>query len=122
MQTGLGARGEDPASGDRLFREGAQPKMIYPLVRELAVDGIPVTVTCRLLKFSPQGYYKWLKAPVTRRDLENAYLTNQLLDATTTTRLPTTDFWLTSSNDVTSELQNVGCGVCARRWPSGRAS
>ena len=96
--------------------------MIYPLVRELAVDGIPVTVTCRVLKFSPQGYYKWLKSPVTRRDLENACLTNQLLDATTTTRLPTTDFWLTSSNDVTSELQNVGCGVCARRWPSGRAS
>jgi putative transposase len=34
--------------------------MIYPLVRELAEDGIPVTVTCRVLKFSRQGYYKWL--------------------------------------------------------------
>ena len=31
--------------------------MKYPLVRELAVDGIPVTVTCRVLKFSAQGYY-----------------------------------------------------------------
>jgi putative transposase len=55
--------------------------MIYPLVRELAEDGIPVTVTCRVLKLSPQGYYKWLKNPVTTRDLENAYLTNQLFDA-----------------------------------------
>lgn len=55
--------------------------MTYPLVRELAEDGIPVTVTCRVLKFSPQGYYKWLKSPVTARDLENAYLTNQLIDA-----------------------------------------
>jgi transposase InsO family protein len=55
--------------------------MIYPLVREPAEDGIPVTVTCRVLKFSPQGYYKWLKSPVSRRDLENAYLTNQLMDA-----------------------------------------
>jgi putative transposase len=55
--------------------------MIYPLVRELAEDGIPVTVTCRVLKFSPQGYYKWLKRPVTKRDFDNAYLTNQLYDA-----------------------------------------
>jgi len=28
--------------------------MTYPLVRELASDGIPVTVTCRVLKFSPR--------------------------------------------------------------------
>ena len=28
--------------------------MTYPLVRDLAADGIPVTVTCRVLKFSPQ--------------------------------------------------------------------
>lgn len=55
--------------------------MKYPLVRELAVDGIPVTVTCRVLKFSSQGYYKWLKSPVSNRDYENAYLTNASLDA-----------------------------------------
>ena len=24
--------------------------MMFPLVRELAVDGVPVTVTCRVLK------------------------------------------------------------------------
>jgi putative transposase len=55
--------------------------MIYPLVRELAEDGIPVTVTCRVLKFSPQGYYKWRKCPVTKRDLEHAHLTNLIVDA-----------------------------------------
>ena len=26
--------------------------MMYPLVRELAADGIPVTVTCRVLKLA----------------------------------------------------------------------
>ncbi|MBG6192261.1 hypothetical protein IWX64_003231, partial [Arthrobacter sp. CAN_A212] len=26
--------------------------MMYPLVRELAADGVPVTVTCRVLHFS----------------------------------------------------------------------
>ena len=29
--------------------------MIYPLVRDLAADGIPVTVTCRVLGFSTQA-------------------------------------------------------------------
>ena len=43
------------------------PKMIYPLVRELADDGIPVTVTCRVLKLVRQDYYRWLAAPVTAR-------------------------------------------------------
>jgi putative transposase len=28
--------------------------MMYPLVRELAVDGIPLTVTCRVLKSARQ--------------------------------------------------------------------
>ena len=27
------------------YLPGCQPKMMYPLVRELAVDGVPVTVT-----------------------------------------------------------------------------
>jgi putative transposase len=30
--------------------------MIYPLVRELAADGIAVTVTCRVLKIARQPY------------------------------------------------------------------
>ena len=39
--------------------------MIYPLVRELAVDGVSVTVTCRVLKIARQPYYRWLAGPVT---------------------------------------------------------
>ena len=42
--------------------------MMYPLVRELAEDGIPVTVTCRVLHFTPQAYYKWKTRPVSHRD------------------------------------------------------
>ena len=55
--------------------------MTYPLVRELADDGIPVTVTCRVLRFSTQGYYKWRRSPCCDRDYENAHLTNAALDA-----------------------------------------
>ncbi|MEI7059394.1 IS3 family transposase [Nocardioides sp. CCNWLW239] len=57
------------------------PKMMYPLVRELAVDGIPVAVTCRVLKFARQPYYRWLAQPVTPAVLEEAYRANALFDA-----------------------------------------
>jgi len=55
--------------------------MRYPLVRELAVDGIPVTVTCRVLKLARQPYYRWLAAPVGARELGQAYLANAVFDA-----------------------------------------
>ncbi|SBT40557.1 Transposase InsO and inactivated derivatives [Micromonospora auratinigra] len=54
--------------------------MTYPLVGDLAADGIPVAVTCRVLGFSKQAYYAWKTSPVTRRDLEDAYLINAALD------------------------------------------
>jgi putative transposase len=38
--------------------------MIYPLVEELAAGGIPVTVTCRVLKIARQPYYRWKQHPV----------------------------------------------------------
>ena len=55
--------------------------MMYPLVRELAADGIPVAVTCRVLKIARQPYYRWLADPVTDAELEAAYLANALFDA-----------------------------------------
>ncbi len=43
--------------------------MIYPLVRELAADGIPVAVTCRVPELTRQPCYRWLAAPVTAGEL-----------------------------------------------------
>ena len=66
---------------------------MYPLVLELAVDGVPVTVTLgpppaeseacgeRVLKSSKQGFYQWLMIPVTQRDWDDAHLTNAAWDA-----------------------------------------
>jgi putative transposase len=54
--------------------------MTYPLVRDLAVKGIPVTVTCGVLGFSPQGYYRWLADPVSQRDWDDAHLLNAIID------------------------------------------
>lgn len=55
--------------------------MRYPLVQELAASGVPVVVSCRVLKLSRQPYYRWLANPVTGRELEEAYRANALFDA-----------------------------------------
>jgi transposase InsO family protein len=55
--------------------------MMYPLVRDLAGDGVPVTVTCRVLKIARQPYYRWLASPVTDRELEAAHVANAVYDA-----------------------------------------
>ncbi|WP_258771828.1 IS3 family transposase [Brevibacterium aurantiacum] len=57
------------------------PKRLYPLVRELAADGIPVAVSCRVLKLSRQPYYRWLAAPVPEAEVAEAYRANALFDA-----------------------------------------
>lgn len=55
--------------------------MIYPLVSELAVDGIPVVVSCRVLKLARQPYYRWLRNPISGRELDEAYRADALFDA-----------------------------------------
>ncbi len=54
--------------------------MIYPLVQELAAENIPVAVTCRVLGFSTQAFYKWQAAPVSQRDWDDAHLINAAID------------------------------------------
>ncbi|MFF5287375.1 IS3 family transposase [Streptomyces sp. NPDC013171] len=57
------------------------PKRIYPLVKELAGDGVPVSVTCRVLRLARQPYYRWLDKPVADAVLAEAYRSNALFDA-----------------------------------------
>ena len=54
--------------------------MIYPLVQDLAADNIPVAVTCRVLGFSKQAFYKWQANPVSQRDWDDAHLINAAID------------------------------------------
>jgi hypothetical protein len=50
-------------------------------VSELAADGIPVAVTCRVLKLARQPYYRWRADPVTDAERAEAYRANALFDA-----------------------------------------
>lgn len=55
--------------------------MTYPLVAELADSGIPVTVSCRVLKLARQPCYRWRNDPVRSADVLRAYRLNALHDA-----------------------------------------
>lgn len=55
--------------------------MTYPLVAELAEAGIPVTVSCRVLKLARQPYYRWRNDPIRDADVLRAYRINALHDA-----------------------------------------
>src|SRR4029453_13604558 len=55
--------------------------MMYPLVRELAGDGIPVAVTCRVLNIARQPYYRWRARPVAETELERAHRASALFAA-----------------------------------------
>ena len=54
--------------------------MMFPLVRDLATGGIPVVVTCEVLGFTSQAFYKWCKNPVCDRVWDDAQLTNAIVD------------------------------------------
>ncbi|BCK56255.1 hypothetical protein NWFMUON74_40270 [Nocardia wallacei] len=50
-------------------------------MKELAAEGIPVVVTCRVLQLARQPYYRWLAEPVTTSEIAQAYRANALFDA-----------------------------------------
>ena len=54
--------------------------MKFPLVRDLAAEGFPVRLTCGVLGFSAQAFYKWQSRPVSDRDWADAHATNLIVD------------------------------------------
>jgi putative transposase len=54
--------------------------MMYPLVLDLAADGVPVTVTCRVLGFTKPAFYQWRKRPISARDWDDAHLVDAASD------------------------------------------
>jgi transposase InsO family protein len=54
--------------------------MMFPLVRDLAAEGFPVRLTCGVLGFSAQAFYKWRARPVSDRDWADAHTTNAIVD------------------------------------------
>lgn len=54
--------------------------MIYPLVEDLAAEGISVVSSCRVLGFTPQAFYKWRARPYSDAEWDDAHLVNAIVD------------------------------------------
>ena len=53
--------------------------MTYTFIAERCTD-LPVATCCRLMKVSTSAYYAWRANPIGVRDLDDAYLTNTIVD------------------------------------------
>lgn len=56
------------------------PSLIVRWLRPTPLSQVPVVVACRVLGVTTQGYYKWLRSPVSDRDWDDAHLMNKLYD------------------------------------------
>ena len=92
--------------------------MSYPLVRDLAAEGIPVRLTCGVLGFSPPGVLQWGAGP-SPRDPADA-LHQRALAPHATTRSSATGSSPTSSSAPATPSASGGCGGRARTSSCGR--
>jgi transposase InsO family protein len=82
--------------------------MMYPLVVELAAEGVPVRLVCGVLGFSAQAFYKWRSAPVSTRDLDDAHVINAIRDV----HDDDPEF---GYRFIADELERAGIGIGERR-------
>ena len=68
-------------AGGGVLRPGepAPPKMTYTFIAQMCPD-LPVAICCRVMKVSTSGFYAWQADPVSEKDLEDAHLTNTIVD------------------------------------------
>jgi putative transposase len=53
--------------------------MTYTFIARACTD-LPVSACCRVVEVSTSGFYAWQAKPVSERDLDDAYLTNTIVD------------------------------------------
>ena len=74
---------------------------------DLAADGVPVTVTCRVLGIARQPYYRWRAEPVSDAEWDEAHLANAVFDA----HRDDPEF---GYRFLTDEVRDTGFDVCER--------
>lgn len=82
--------------------------MMFPLVADLAAEGVPVRLTCGLLGFSAQAFYKWRARPCSDRDWADAHAINTIVDV----HADDPEF---GYRFIADELEQLGERSCERR-------
>jgi putative transposase len=82
--------------------------MMFPLVSDLAAEGVPVRLACGVLGFSTQAFYKWRARPCSDRDWADAYTTNAIVDV----HADDPEF---GYRFIADELEVAGYKTCERR-------
>ena len=80
---------------------------MYPVIRELATDGIHVSVSCRVLDVARQPYYRWRKQPVGPSEARRQALAEAIREAHT-------DDPEFGSRFLADEVRTAGHRVCDR--------
>ena len=82
--------------------------MMFPLVADLAAEGVPVRLACGVLGFSPQAFYKWRARPCSDRDWADAHTINAIVDV----HADDPEF---GYRFIADELEELGERSCERR-------
>jgi putative transposase len=82
--------------------------MMFPLVSDLAAEGVPVRLACGVLGFSTQAFYKWRARPCSDRDWADAHTTNAIVDV----HADDPEF---GYRFIADELEVAGYKTCERR-------
>jgi putative transposase len=82
--------------------------MMFPLVRDLAADGVPVQLACGVLGFSPQAFYRWQRRPCSDRDWADAHTLTLIVDV----HADDPEF---GYRFIADELEQLGQRSCERR-------
>jgi transposase InsO family protein len=59
--------------------------MIYTFIARACAD-LPVSACCRVMRVSTSGFYAWRANPVRSKDLDDAYLSDTIVDIWTMSR------------------------------------
>jgi helix-turn-helix protein len=59
--------------------------MIHTFIARACTD-LPVSACCRVMRVSTSGFYAWRANPVREKDLDDAYLSNTIVDIWTMSR------------------------------------
>lgn len=82
--------------------------MMFPLVADLAAEGVPVKLTCGALGFTTQAFYKWRSKPCSDRDWADAHAINAIVDV----HADDPEF---GYRFIADELAEAGLASCERR-------